>query len=54
MDETLTLKEAAAFLKMSPEALRRKAKAGLPEALEIEAVVLFGGASVRPISIRFC
>ncbi|MCH6583929.1 MAG: helix-turn-helix domain-containing protein [Proteobacteria bacterium] len=28
MDETLTLKEAAAFLKLSPEALRRKAKAG--------------------------
>jgi excisionase family DNA binding protein len=28
MDETLTLKEAVAFLKLSLEALRRKAKAG--------------------------
>ncbi len=28
MRETLTLKEAARFLKLSPEALRRKAKAG--------------------------
>ncbi len=29
MSETLTLKEAARFLKLSPEALRRKAKAGV-------------------------
>ena len=28
MSQTLTLKEAAAFLKMCPEALRRKAKVG--------------------------
>ena len=28
MTKTLTLKEAAAFLKMHPEALRRKAKTG--------------------------
>ncbi len=28
MSETLTLKKAAAFLNLSPEALRRKAKAG--------------------------
>ncbi|MCZ6653125.1 MAG: helix-turn-helix domain-containing protein, partial [Planctomycetota bacterium] len=29
MSETLTLEEAARFLKLSPEALRRKAKAGV-------------------------
>ncbi|NCF83605.1 MAG: helix-turn-helix domain-containing protein [Proteobacteria bacterium] len=29
MRETLTLQEAARFLKLSPEALRRKAKAGV-------------------------
>jgi excisionase family DNA binding protein len=29
MSKTLTLKEAARFLKISPEALRRKANAGV-------------------------